>query len=119
MIQPYDREKAMSNIIRTLLILAALVLAGPGPARAAPAKTFGTSNPFYSASTLPLQAPPFDRLVDADYQPAIEAGMRQQLAEIKAIVSRRKPATFDKHRRGVGAQRAAVDPGGRSVQRGE
>ena len=46
---------------------------------------FGPGNPFYAPSSLPFQAPPFDRIQDSDYQPAIEAGMAQQLAEIRAI----------------------------------
>src|ERR1700730_12035113 len=46
---------------------------------------FGPGNPFYAPSSLPFQAPPFDRIQDSDYQPAIEAGMSQQLAEIRAI----------------------------------
>ena len=56
---------------------------------------FGPSNPFYSPSTLPFQAPPFDRIKDSDYQPAIEAGMAQQLREIEAIANNPAPATFD------------------------
>ena len=40
--------------------------------------SFGPSNPFYAASTLPFQAPPFDKIKDSDYQPAIDAGMAQQ-----------------------------------------
>ena len=46
---------------------------------------FGPTNPFYAPSTLPFQAPLFDKIQDGDYQPAIEAGMAQQLAEIRAI----------------------------------
>jgi peptidyl-dipeptidase Dcp len=46
---------------------------------------FGPGNPFYAPSPLPFQAPPFDRIQDSDYQPAIEAGMAQQLTEIRAI----------------------------------
>jgi peptidyl-dipeptidase Dcp len=46
---------------------------------------FGPGNPFYEPSALPFQAPPFDRIHDSDYQPAIEAGMAQQLAEIRAV----------------------------------
>jgi peptidyl-dipeptidase Dcp len=56
---------------------------------------FGASNPFYAASTLPFQAPAFDRIKDADYQPAIEAGMRAQLREVAAIADNPAPATFD------------------------
>jgi peptidyl-dipeptidase Dcp len=61
---------------------------------AAPA-TAMTSNPFFQASTLPFQAPPFDRITDADYQPAIEEGMKQQLAEIEKIADNPAAPTFD------------------------
>jgi peptidyl-dipeptidase Dcp len=53
------------------------------------------SNPFYAASTLPFQVPPFDKITNADYQPAIEAGMKQQLAEVDAIANQSAPPTFD------------------------
>ena len=53
------------------------------------------SNPFAAASTLPFQAPPFDRIKDSDYQPALEAGMKEQIAEIEAIANQSAPPTFD------------------------
>jgi peptidyl-dipeptidase Dcp len=56
--------------------------------------TVMTDNPFFAASTLPFQAPPFDRIKDADYQPAIEEGMRRHLAEIEKIADNPAPATF-------------------------
>jgi len=56
---------------------------------------FGPSNPFYAASPLPFQAPPFDKIKDSDYQPAIEAGMSQQRAEVRAIADNPAPPTFD------------------------
>ncbi|HZY62737.1 MAG TPA: peptidyl-dipeptidase Dcp [Edaphobacter sp.] len=59
------------------------------------AAEFGPSNPFYEASTLPFQAPPFDKIKDSDYQPAIEAGMAQQLAEMKAIADNPAAPTFE------------------------
>ena len=39
----------------------------------------------FPPSTLPFHAPPFDKIKDDDYQPAIEAGVAQNLEEIKAI----------------------------------
>ena len=57
--------------------------------------TFGPDNPFYSPSTLPFHAPPFNRIKDSDYQPAIEAGMAEQIREIEAITNNPEPATFD------------------------
>src|ERR1700761_4554278 len=56
---------------------------------------FGPANPFYAPSTLPFQAPPFDRIHDSDYQPAIEAGMAQRLAEIQAIADNAAAPTFE------------------------
>ncbi len=56
---------------------------------------FGPSNPFYAPSSLPFHAPPFDKIKDGDYQPAIEAGMRQQRAEMQAIAGDPAPPTFE------------------------
>lgn len=56
---------------------------------------FGPESPFYAVSTLPFQAPPFDRIRDADYQPAIEAGMAEQLREVLAIAENTELPTFE------------------------
>src|ERR1700722_4269171 len=56
---------------------------------------FGPANPFYAASTLPFQAPPFDKIKDSDYQPALEAGMAEQLKEMRAIADNSAAPTFD------------------------
>jgi peptidyl-dipeptidase Dcp len=53
------------------------------------------AGPFAAPSTLPYQAPPFDRISDADYQPALEAGMAAQRAEIDRIANEPAPPTFD------------------------
>ena len=58
---------------------------------------FGPSNPFYAESTLPFHAPPFDKIKDTDYQPAIEAGMAQQLKQIEAIANSPRAAYFREH----------------------
>jgi len=62
---------------------------------AAQAGTFGPQNPFYAPSTLPFHAPPFDKIKDSDYQPAIDAGMAEQLKEVEAIANNPAPPTFD------------------------
>jgi peptidyl-dipeptidase Dcp len=56
---------------------------------------FGPANPFYAPSSLPFQAPAFDKIQDSDYQPAIEAGMAQQLAEIRVIADSPEPPSFE------------------------
>ena len=76
-------------------ILAGILATAAVSSYAQTTMTFGPENPFYSPSTLPFHAPPFNRIKDSDYQPAIEAGMAAQLREIEAIADNPAPATFD------------------------
>jgi len=84
----------VSSLVLGAVVLGAVVIGSVTPALAA-AADFGPSNPFYSPSTLPFQAPPFDKIKDEDYQPAIEAGMEQQQAEIQAIADNPATPTFE------------------------
>ena len=52
-------------------------------------------NPFFAQSPLPFQSPPFDRVHDADFLPAFEAGMREHLQEVAAIAHDPAPPTFE------------------------
>ena len=52
------------------------------------------TNPFLSESTLPYHAPPFDKIKDTDYAPAIEEGMKDQLAEVEKIANDTASPTF-------------------------
>ncbi len=75
--------------------------ASTAPAKPAPASTAEaagsdiTANPFYKASTLPFEAPDFSKIRNGDFQPAIEEGMKQQLAEIEKIADNPDAPTFD------------------------
>jgi peptidyl-dipeptidase Dcp len=75
------------------LITAGAIALTPGGAGAQAA--FGPANPFYAPSALPFHAPPFDKIKDEDYQPAIEAGIAQNLEEIRAIAENPQPPTFE------------------------
>jgi peptidyl-dipeptidase Dcp len=81
---------------RGMLRVSALACAIVAACAAMPAvaQQFGPENPFYAASTLPFQAPPFDRIKDTDYQPAIEAGIAAQRQEIEAIANNPAPPDF-------------------------
>ncbi len=68
--------------------------AAPAAPAAAPVEA-APVNALLSASSLPMQAPPFDKISDADYQPAIEEGMQQQITEIDKIANNPEPPTFD------------------------
>jgi peptidyl-dipeptidase Dcp len=53
------------------------------------------TNPLAAEPTLPYGAPSFDKIKDTDYQPAIEAGIAQNLADAEAIASDPAKPTFD------------------------
>jgi peptidyl-dipeptidase Dcp len=44
---------------------------------------------------LPFHVPPYDKIKDEDYQPAIEAGMAEELSEMQAIMDNPAAPTFD------------------------
>lgn len=85
------------TLMTTTMSLAIATLFGTALAPSAHAKDVAlpASNPFAAPSSLPLQAPPFDKIKDTDYQPAIEAGMREQIAEIDKIANNKDAPTFD------------------------
>jgi peptidyl-dipeptidase Dcp len=78
-------------VISLIFAMSTLSFVAPPP----PAATFGPDNPFYAPSKLPFQAPPFDKIKDEDYQPAIEAGMAEEQKEMRAIADNSAPPTFD------------------------
>src|SRR5882672_3056538 len=52
-------------------------------------------NPFLTESSLPYHVPPFDKIKDEHFAPAIEAGMRDQLKEVEAVANDSEKPTFD------------------------
>jgi peptidyl-dipeptidase Dcp len=94
-----SRSRTLSHKAKTILqnisTLAAAGAIALGAANGHAAPTFGPDNPFYSPNALPFQAPPFDRIKDSDYQPAIEAGMAEQIKEVDAIANNPERPTFE------------------------
>ncbi|GAB6197235.1 M3 family metallopeptidase [Lysobacter xanthus] len=52
-------------------------------------------NPFFAPSPLPLHYPQFDKITDADFAPAFDRGMAEQLKEIEAIANQKAKPTFE------------------------
>jgi len=52
-------------------------------------------NPLAIESALPYHYPPFDKIKDEHFVPAIEAGMREELKEIDPIANSSEKPTFD------------------------
>ena len=52
------------------------------------------SNPFFNEYKTPFQVPPFNEIKLEHYMPAVEAGIAEQQAEIKAITDNKEEPTF-------------------------
>jgi peptidyl-dipeptidase Dcp len=85
----------MLKSVILLTILGAIALAAVFPRATTAGANFGPANPFYAPSALPFHAPPFNKIKDEDYQPAIEAGMAEQIKEIKEIAENPAEPTFE------------------------
>ena len=81
----------MNRLLRLPIVLSVVLL---GLGRGAHAQ-LPSSNPFAAPSPLLYQAPPFDRIHNSDFQPAIEEGMRLQLGEVEAIIHESAAPTFE------------------------
>jgi len=53
------------------------------------------SNPFFSEYKTPFQVPPFSEIKLEHFMPAIDAGIEEQLAEIKAITGNKEEPSFE------------------------
>jgi peptidyl-dipeptidase Dcp len=91
----------VAQLFRILAILAAMQItsdflkAEKSPAKSAPSSPGGRDNPLLAESTLPYHAPPFDKIKDEHFVPAMEAGMREQLKEVDVIAGSSEKPTFD------------------------
>jgi len=84
----YNKIKFLSRMKQLLVLMSSLIFAaGSLPAQ--------DSNPFFEEWTTPFQVPPFEQIDQGDYLPAFIEGMKQQNAEIQAIVSNTDKPDFD------------------------
>ena len=96
-----NQSLSIAGLLRILAILSAMQItsvslnAEKPSAKSSPSPRTASDNPLLVESTLPYHAPPFNKIKDEHFVPAIEAGMRQELKEVDAIaVSSEKP-NFD------------------------
>ncbi len=62
---------------------------------AAESTTATATNPLLTESALPYHVPPFDKIKDEHFTPAIEAGMREQLKEVDVVANNSEIPTLD------------------------
>ena len=93
-----NRKSSLRFVLTNCAVVALVVSASMLQAQDRPAGapvSFGNANPFYAVSTLPFHAPAFDNIKDGDFQPAIEAGMAQQIQEMEQIADNPAAPTFE------------------------
>ena len=59
------------------------------------AQTMNNNNPFFKEYTSPFQTPPFDKIKEEHYLPAIEEGIKIKRAELDVIINNSEKATFE------------------------
>jgi len=91
----FRNRLALSALLSAAIITGACAPIAAIKSRISPAPAVSADNPFFVESTLPYHAPRFDLIRNEHYQPALEEGMRQQLAEIDAIAKQMSAPTFD------------------------
>jgi peptidyl-dipeptidase Dcp len=70
--------------------------ASPSPSPAKKMTSTATaSNPLLKESTLPYQLPPFDKIKDEHFQPALEQGIAEEEKEAEAIANQTAKPTFE------------------------
>ena len=91
----------VAQLFRTLAILAAMQITSTSlnaekpPVKSVPSSPAASDNPLLAESTLSYHAPPFDKIKDEHFVPAIDAGMGEQLKEVDAIAASSEKPSFD------------------------
>ncbi len=83
------RLKLLRHVLTVTILLFILV-----PTAALQEEAAVRENPFFSRYQTPLNTPPFDRIRNEHFLPAIKEGIRRQQAEIDAIAGNPQAPTF-------------------------
>jgi peptidyl-dipeptidase Dcp len=96
-----NQSLSIAGVLRILAILSAMQITSASlnaekpSAKSSPSTQTAGDNPLLVESALPYHTPPFDKIKDEDFVPAIEAGMREELKEVDAIAASAEKPTFD------------------------
>jgi peptidyl-dipeptidase Dcp len=91
LVKSTSAEAALGVIVAMTHIAAISVIAQTSPVE----NPNTADNPLLTESSLPYHTPPFDKIKDEHFVPAIEAGMREQLKEVEAVANNSETPTFD------------------------
>ncbi len=87
--------KKISIVASCMLMLVFLACNQKSQKKSMEKNTNLADNPFMHASTLPFQAPDFNKIKDNDFEPAFDEGIKEQLAEIDQIANNKEEPTFE------------------------
>lgn len=90
--EPCDRRRPALKVVLLLGAIASSVIAHDAAVAAVGANA--AAGPFAAENLKPFYTPPFDRIKDSDYRPAIEAGMARQLRDVQRIANNPRAPTF-------------------------
>src|SRR2546430_4996367 len=108
LVKSTSAEATLSLIVAVTHIAAISVIAQTSPVQ----NPNMTDNPLLTESSLPYHIPPFDKIKDEHFEPAIQAGMPQGLEEVEGVANDSEKPTFDNP---IGA----LEPPGRLLDRAE
>ncbi|HJX82101.1 MAG TPA: M3 family metallopeptidase, partial [Candidatus Udaeobacter sp.] len=91
LVKSTSSEAALGVIVAMTHIAAISVIAQTSPVQ----NSNMADNPLLTESSLPYHVPPFDKIKDEHFAPAIAAGMREQLKEVEAVANNSEKPTFD------------------------
>jgi peptidyl-dipeptidase Dcp len=91
LVKSTSADLALGVIVAMTHIAAISVIAQTSPVQ----NSNVADNPLLTESSLPYHVPPFDKIKDEHFVPAIEAGMQEQLKEIEPIANSSDKATFE------------------------
>ncbi len=91
LVKSTSADLALGVIVAMTHIAAISVIAQTSPVQ----NSNVTENPLLTESSLPYHVPPFDKIKDEHFAPAIEQGMREELKEVEAVADNSEKPTFD------------------------
>src|SRR5438874_1822646 len=91
LVKSTSAEATLSLIVAVTHIAAISVIAQTSPVQ----NPNMTDNPLLTESSLPYHIPPFDKIKDEHFEPAIKAGMREELKEVEGVANDSEKPTFD------------------------
>ena len=91
LVKSITTKSALCGVLAITHVAAISVIAQMSPAQRSDVE----DNPLLNESALPYHVPPFDKIKDEHFAPAMETGMREQLKEVEVVANNSAKPTFE------------------------